>query len=89
MKKTLFSIPDQNDYSPMINSHYYNYLLSNKENNVHGFLTKVTYIRTLGFDTDKHTLSSDDIFRLQAIEQHYTINELYPKWEKEIQKYFK
>lgn len=79
MKKSgtkLFKIQDQDSSQLMMETHYYKWLLSRKPSDIHSIKTKMEYLGEQGFCVGKNHLSTDDLKRLQYIEQHYFNNEI-------------
>lgn len=68
----IFNIPDQDDYTPIIETDYFEFLNNNYSNKpVHFFETKLEYLTGLGFVKGQNHLTNDDLQRLKFIEQHF------------------
>ena len=67
----LFTIKDQNDNQPIVETHYYNWLKDNGFTNIHNIQTKTQYLTEQGFNVGVDRISSEEVSRLKLIENYY------------------
>ena len=70
----LFEIKDKDSSIKMESTHYYNWLVSNKKQDVHNIKTKIEYLEVQGFIVGYNFLREKDLLSLKYIEQHFTTN---------------
>lgn len=68
----IFTIVDQNDSQPMVDTHYYKWLVANNIEDVHTIGTKTLYLTEQGFIKGVNKLTETDLRRLKYIEEHYS-----------------
>lgn len=82
MKRNQFTIQDKYTKQPMVNTHYYKWLLQKQPKNIHAINTKIEYLTEQGFKLFEDAITNEELFTLQAVEQHYFHNEIKPILDK-------
>jgi hypothetical protein len=76
--KTIFRTQDQDDKQPIVETHYYKWLLEKQPKDIHSIHTKMEYLESQGFIILNNSISSVDAQRLKIIEEHYFDREIKP-----------
>lgn len=67
----VFKIQDQDTKKQIVETHYYEWLLSKKRTDIHKSLTKVDYLKEQGFQIGIDYITDAEINTLKYIEHHY------------------
>jgi len=69
--KKLFKTIDQDGNQPIVDTHYYKWLVEQNGKDIHYIKTKKEYLKSQGFDWGVDKISAEDYNRLHAIEVYY------------------